>query len=166
MRLQIIKSKNAQSLYVVKSTYENKKRSNKVVEKLGTYKELQQKVAPEDPIEWAKRYVEELNEKEKNGTREIIVKYSPTKSIEKNKQLSFNVGYLFLEKIYYLLGLNEVCNNISKKYKFKYNLNNILSRLIYGRIIFPSSKLATFELSKKFIEQTNFELHDVYRALK
>ena len=166
MRLQIIKSKNAQSLYVVKSTYENKKRSNKVVEKLGTYKELQQKVAPEDPIEWAKKYVEKLNEKEKNGTREIIVKYSPTKSIEKNKQLSFNVGYLFLEKIYYLLGLNDICNNISKKYKFKYNLNNILSRLIYGRIIFPSSKLATFELSKKFIEQPNFELHDVYRALE
>ena len=166
MRLQIIKSKNAQSFYVVKSTYENKKRSNKVVEKLGTYKELQQKVAPEDPIEWAKRYVEELNEKEKNGTREIIVKYSPTKSIEKNKQLNFNVGYLFLEKIYYLLGLNDICNNISKKYKFKYNLNNILSSLIYGRIIFPSSKLATFELSKKFIEQPNFELHDVYRALE
>ena len=166
MRLQIIKSKNAQSFYVVKSTYENQKRSNIVVEKLGTYKELQQKVAPEDPIEWAKRYVEELNEKEKNGTREILVKYSPVKSIEKNEQLNFNVGYLFLEKIYYLLGLNEICNNISKKYKFKYNLNNILSRLIYGRIIFPSSKLATFELSKKFIEQPNFELHDVYRALE
>ena len=55
MRLQIIKSKNAQSLYVVKSTYINKKRSNKVVEKLGTYEELKLKVFPEDPIEWAKK---------------------------------------------------------------------------------------------------------------
>ena len=36
MRLQIVKSKNAQSFYVVKSTYIKGKRSNKVVEKLGT----------------------------------------------------------------------------------------------------------------------------------
>ena len=42
MRLQIIKSKNAQSLYVVKSVYRNKKRTNKVVEKLGTYEKLKQ----------------------------------------------------------------------------------------------------------------------------
>ena len=35
MRLQIVKSKNAQSLYVVKSIYHNKKRTNKVIEKLG-----------------------------------------------------------------------------------------------------------------------------------
>lgn len=48
----------------------------------------------------------------------------------------------------------------------KYDLNNILSRLIYGRIIFPSSKLATNELSRKFIEQPNFELQNIYRALE
>ena len=41
-----------------------------------------------------------------------------------------------------------------------------MSRLIYGRIIFPSSKLATLELSKKFIEQPNFELQHIYRALE
>ena len=165
MRLQIVKSKNAQSLYVVKSVYHNKKRTNKVVEKLGTYDYLKS-VLNEDPITWAKKYVEELNKKEKEGTRDILVKYSPTKIIEKNLQTSFNVGYLFLEKIYYDLGLNNICSEISNKYKFNYDLDNILSRLIYSRIIYPSSKLATFELSKKYIEQPNFELHDIYRALE
>lgn len=165
MRLQIVKSKNAQSLYVVKSIYHNKKRTNKVIEKLGTYENLK-KVLNEDPIIWAKKYVDELNLKEKEGTRDVLVKYSPTKIIEKNLQNSFNVGYLFLEKIYYELGLNNICNEISSKYKFSYDLNNILSRLIYSRIIYPSSKLATFELSKKYIEQPNFELHDVYRSLE
>ena len=38
--------------------------------------------------------------------------------------------------------------------------------MLYGRIIFPASKLATQELSKKFIEQPNFELHHIYRALE
>ena len=165
MRLQIIKSKNAQSLYVVKSVYHNKKRTNKVVEKLGTYEKLKQTLN-EDPIEWAKKYVEKLNEQEKNGTRNILVKYNPSKIIEKNQQISFNGGYLFLEKIYYELGLNAICKDISQKYKFAYDLNNILSRLIYSRIIYPSSKLATFELSKRYIEQPNFELHDIYRALE
>ena len=160
MRLQIVKSKNAQSLYVVKSIYHNKKRTNKVIEKLGTYENLK-KVLNEDPIVWAKKHVDELNMKEKEGTRDVLVKYSPTKIIEKNLQTSFNVGYLFLEKIYYELGLNNICNKISDKYKFAYDLNNILSRLIY-----PSSKLATFQLSKKYIEQPNFELHDIYRALE
>ena len=165
MRLQIVKSKNAQSLYVVKSIYHNKKRTNKVIEKLGTYEHLKN-ILHEDPIAWAKKYVEELNKKEKEGTREIIVKYSPTKIIEKNLQTSFNIGYIFLEKIYYELGLNDICNNINNKYKFDYDLNSILSRLVYSRIIYPSSKLATFELSKKYIEQPNFELHDIYRALE
>lgn len=40
MRLQISKSKNAQSFYVIRSCYINGKHSSKVVEKLGTYEEL------------------------------------------------------------------------------------------------------------------------------
>lgn len=165
MRLQIIKSKNAQSLYVVKSVYHNKKRTNKVVEKLGTYENLKETLN-QDPIKWAKNYVEKLNQQEKEGTRNILVKYTPTKIIEKNQQNSFNGGYLFLEKIYYELGLNNICKDISQKYKFEYDLDNILSRLVYGRIIFPASKLATNDLSKKFIEQPTFELQHIYRALE
>ena len=166
MRLQIVKSKNAQSLYVVKTIYNNKKRTNKVVEKLGTYENLKKKLYPNEPIEWAKKYVEELNKQEQEGTRNIIVKYNPTKIIEKDVQKLFNGGYLFLEKIYYELGIDKICKQISENYKFEYDLNNILSRLLYGRIIFPSSKLATYNVSKQFIEQPNFELHHIYRALE
>ena len=166
MRLQIVKSKNAQSLYVVKTIYNNKKRTNKVVEKLGTYENLKKKLYPNEPIEWAKKYVEELNKQEQEGTRNIIVKYNPTKIIEKDVQKLFNGGYLFLEKIYYELGIDKICKQISENYKFEYDLNNILSRLLYGRIIFPSSKLATYNLSKQFIEQPNFELQHIYRALE
>ena len=166
MRLQIVKSKNAQSLYVVKSVYHNKKRTNKVIEKLGTYEQLKQKLISEDPIEWAKKYVDDLNKKENENTRIILVKYNSNKIIEKNVQSSFNGGYLFLEQIYYALGLDKICKDISKKYKFQYDLDSILSRLIYGRIIFPASKLATNDLAKKFIEQPNFELQHIYRALE
>ncbi len=166
MRLQVVKSKNAASLYVVKSIFENGKRSSKVVEKLGTFAELQKKLDGDDPIEWGKKYVDQLNKKEKEQKLEVLVKYSPTKQILINEQRSFNGGYLFLQHIYHELGLPKICKTISNNYKFNFNLDSILSRLIYGRIIFPASKLATNDLSKEFIEQPNFELQHIYRALE
>ena len=167
MRLQVSKTKNAASFYVVKSVYLDGKRTNKVVEKLGTYEELKEKLGDKDPYEWAEEYVKNLNRLEKeNKQPDVIAKYSPIKLIEKGKQQSFNGGYLFLQQIYYELGLNKICKKISDKYKFTYDLNSILSRLIYGRVIFPASKLATNQLSKRFIEQPNFDLHHIYRALE
>lgn len=166
MRLSFSKSKNATSLYVIKDVVENNKRTTKVVEKLGTLDDLEKKLNGQDPIEWAKKYVQDLYEKEKEEKREVIVKYSQSKMIKKNEQHLYNGGYLFIQQIYYALGLHKICNEISRKYKFTFDLNSILSRLIYSRILFPASKLATNQLSKKFIEQPNFELQHIYRALE
>lgn len=167
MRLSLVKSKNTVQFYVIQS-YRNKngKNTSKIFEKLGNLEQVTKRANGQDPFEWAKEYIHKLNIKEKNNELEIILKKSTSKLIPKNCQTFFNGGYLFLEKIFYELGLNDICNEISSKYKFAYDLNNILSRLIYSRIIYPSSKLATFELSKKYIEQPNFELHDIYRALE
>jgi len=166
MRLSVSKSKNSTSLYVIKSTYENGVHSSKVVEKLGTVKDLSKRLNGQDPIEWAKKYIEELNKKEDEENREIIVKYSPSKVIVKGEQHSFNGGYLFLQQIYHELKLNKICAQISRKYKFTFDMSSILSRLLYARIIYPCSKLATFQLSSRFIEQPNFELQHIYRALE
>ena len=166
MRLQISKSKNASSLYVTKSIYVNGVSTSKVVEKLGTYDELKEKLNGEDPIEWAKAYVAELTRKEKEEKREVMVRYSPAKQIDKDEQKTFNGGYLFLQQIYHQLGLSKISKVISDKYKFTYNLDSVLSRLVYSRIIFPASKLATCEQSKLFMEQPEFELQHVYRSLE
>ena len=166
MKLTISKSKNASSLYVTKSIYVNGVHTSKIVEKLGTYADLEKKLNGEDPIEWAKAYVAELTRKEKEEKREVMVRYSPAKQIEKDEQKSFNGGYLFLQQIYHQLGLSKISKVISDKYKFTYNLDSVLSRLVYSRIIFPASKLATCEQSKLFMEQPEFELQHVYRSLE
>lgn len=166
MQLKISRSKNSASLYVIKSTWINSVHSTKIVEKLGTYADLQKQLNGQDPIEWANKYIQELNQKEKEEQREVLVKYSPAKQIAKDEQHFFNGGYLFLQQIYHSLGLHKICKVVSEKHKFSFNLNSILSRLVYGRIIFPSSKLATCELSKDFLEQPDFELQHVYRALE
>ncbi len=166
MRLSFSKSKNATSLYVIKDVIDGNKRTTKIVEKLGTVKELQEKLGGQDPIKWAKDYINELNKMEEEQNREVIVKYSQSKQIDKDVQKSFNGGYLFLQQLYHMLGLNHVCNDISDKYKFSFNLGSILSRLVYGRILFPSSKLNTYQQSKYLLEQPDFELQHIYRALE
>ena len=166
MRLSISKSKNATSLYVIKSLIIDGKRTSKVVEKLGTLSDLEKKLSNKDPIEWAKKHIKELNKNEKDNNVEIIAKFSESKPIPRDIKVLFNGGYLFLQDIYYNLGLNKICNQISDKYKFSFDLNTILSRLIYTRILYPSSKLSSFKASANFIEQPNFQLQQIYRALE
>lgn len=166
MRLSVSRSKNAASLYVIESTYINGVHSSKIVEKLGTYDELKKKLGGQDPYEWAKEYIAELNKLDKEKNRKVLVPYSPNKLIPKGEQRSFNGGYLFLQNIYHQLKLDKICNNISDRHKFSFDLNQILSRLLYGRILFPASKLSTFRLSGCFLEQPTFDLQHVYRALE
>ncbi|MBQ7140293.1 MAG: IS1634 family transposase [Bacilli bacterium] len=166
MRLSISKSKNTELFYIIESTYINKKHSTRIVEKLGNLDEVKTKANGKDPYLWAKEYAEKLTLQEKENKRTIIKSYSQNKLISKNEKINFNCGYLFLQKIYYDLKLNKICNTISDKYQFKFDLNDILSKLVYGRIIFPSSKLKTFEESQKFLEGPNFEYHHIGRALE
>lgn len=164
MRLKITKTKSATNYYIIKDINKNGKRSTAIYERLGTEEEITKRANGEEIFTWIKNYIDELNTN--NESISIITKHSPNKIIDKNKQNLFNCGYFFLEKLYYELKLNKICDEISEKYSFKYDLNNILSRLLYGRIIYPSSKLETYKLSKNFIEQPNFELHHIYRALE
>lgn len=164
MRLKITKTKSATNYYIIKDINKNGKRSTAIYERLGTEEEITKRANGEEIFTWIKNYIDELNTNKESIS--IITKHSPNKIIDKNKQNLFNCGYFFLEKLYYELKLNKICDEISEKYSFKYDLNNILSRLLYGRIIYPSSKLETYKLSKNFIEQPNFELHHIYRALE
>lgn len=166
MRLKVSRSKNSASLYVTKTVYEGKKEKTITVEKLGTEVELREKLNGADPYEWAKKHIEKLNKQERENSRQVIIPFEQSKLISKNEQRSFNGGYLFLQQLYHKLKLNTICKDISNRYKFQFNLDSILSRLIYGRIIFPTSKLGTFELSQSFLEAPDFEIQHIYRALE
>ena len=145
MRLHVSKSKNSASLYVIKSVYNSVTQSNSsvIVEKLGTEAELREKLSGQDPYVWAKEYIKELNKSEKEASSSVMVQYSPTKLIPKEKQRSFNGGYLFLQKIYHELGLDTICQQIAKRHQFSYPLDSILSRLIYGFFF----RVPSFQLS-------------------
>lgn len=165
MRINKTKSKNQEHFSIIKDIVKNGKRTTCVYENIGNLDKLKQRAKDEDPFEWLKKYVEELNKKEKEERLPVIIRKDPSKIIDKNVQTSFNVGYLFLQDIYYKLGLQNICEAISNRHKFKFDLNNILSNMIYSRIIYPASTLKTLELSKNFLEQPNFCYQHVERAL-
>ena len=164
MRLKISKSKNTSLFYIIKDYTKNGKRSTKVVKRIGNLDEVKKLAGNQNYKDWLKEYVKKYNDE--HCKKEIItIKKNNKKIIESNVNNSFNVGYLFLEKLYNDLKIKDICNQIQSQYKFEFDLNEVLSYLVFARIIYPSSKLETFKQCQNFIEQPKFKLHDEYRAL-
>lgn len=164
MRLKVSKSKNTTLFYIIKDYTKNGKRSTKIVKRIGNIEDVKIMAGNMDYNIWLKEYVKKFNE-EHGHNETILIKKNNNRLIEKDVNKLFNVGYLFLEKIYNDLNIKNICEEIQKKHQFHFDLNEILSYLVYARIIYPSSKLETFKQCKKFIKMSNFELHDEYRAL-
>ena len=164
MRLKVSKSKNTTLFYIIKDYTKNGKRSTKIVKRIGNIEDVKIMAGNMDYNIWLKEYVKKFNE-EHGHNETILIKKNNNRLIEKDVNKLFNVGYLFLEKIYNDLNIKNICEEIQKKHQFHFDLNEILSYLVYARIIYPSSKLETFKQCKKFIKMPNFELHDEYRAL-
>jgi len=166
MRLNTVKSPNAISYYVIKDYVKNGKRSSKVVEKLGTQEDLLTRSGGQDPVEWAKAYVEGLNRQEKEGQFEYVAKYSSARLLQKGQQRKYRGGYLFLQSLYHQLGLARICQQIEKKSKATYSLSDMLNMLVMTRILDPSSKRSSLTSAQDYLEKPDFPLHQIYRGLE
>ena len=166
MKLTISRSKNAESYYVQKSYRTDSGRSStRTVERLGTIEEVKARFGEENTMEAVKAYIRELTKADKEQSRDVVIKMSQSKMLRKDEQRCYNGGYLFLQKVYHELGLDKVCKRIEKRHKNKYDLNGILSMLLYTRILYPGSKLSSLEDAKRFIERPEANIHQAYRAL-
>lgn len=166
MKVCISKSKNTTIYYLSKSVRIGSRTTTKTVEKIGTYDEIKEKCGDMEPLEWAKKYAAKRSAEEKAAKQDVIMKCSSSMLIDKNVRRSCNAGYLFLLDIYYSLGIDKICAEISEKYKFEYDLNEILSLLVCSRIIAPGSKRSSLEEANGFVEQPKCSLHQIYRALE
>ena len=166
MKVSVSKSKNTTIYYLSKSVRIDGRVTTKTIERIGSYDEIKKICGDMDPLEWAKQYAAKRSAEEKASKKDVIIKYSSSARIEKNACRSVNIGYLFLKDIYYDLGIDSICSKIAEKYKFEFDLNDILSMLVFARVIYPGSKKSSLELSQKFLEKPGCELHQVYRALE
>lgn len=166
MKVCISKSKNTTIYYLSKSVRIGSRTTTKTIEKIGTYDEIKEKCGDMEPLEWAKKYAAKRSAEEKAAKQDVIMKCSSSMLIDKNVRRSCNAGYLFLLDIYYSLGIDKICTEISEKYRFEYDLNEILSMLVCSRIIAPGSKRSSLEEANGFVEQPKCSLHQIYRALE
>ena len=170
MRLHISKSKNAESFYISKGYVNDKGVSTSViVRKLGTLKELLPEHGPtrDDVVAWCKEQckLETLKYKEEQKSKSIQITFHADRQICYDHQVFHRGGYLFLQYFYYRLHIDKICRKLRDKYKFKYDINAILSDMIYTRILEPSSKRSSYTVASEFLEKPSYQLHDIYRAL-
>ena len=170
MNLHITKSKNAESFYICKSYAKaNGGTTSTIVRKLGTLEHLLLEHGPtrDDVLAWAKNEVkiETQKYKEEKKAKTVLIPFHADRQLDFDKQAFFRGGYLFLQSVYYQLQMNKICRKLKRNYKFKYDINAILSDLIYTRILEPCSKRSSFKAASEFLEKPSYVLHDVYRAL-
>ena len=170
MRVTTSKSKNAESFYISKGYVNDKGVSTSVIiRKLGTLKDLLPEHGPtrDDVMAWAKEQarIETLKYKQEKEEKQIKLTFHADRPLDYDKQVFYRGGYLFLQSIYYQLQINKICRKLKLKYKFKYDINAILSDLIYARILEPCSKRSSYKAASEFLEKPSYKLHDVYRAL-
>lgn len=166
MRVKKSISKNSINYAIIKDIKVGNKRTSTIVENLGNHETLQKRHPDIEPLEWAKLRAKELTELEKENNQEILIKLSEKKSLKHNQLSEYHGGYLFLQAIYHQLGLHQIAKQIQKRHRFTFNLDAILSRLIYGRILSPASKRSTLQFSQTLLEASNLDLQHFYRGLE
>lgn len=170
MRVTTSKSKNSESFYITKSyTNAQGKSTSTTIKKLGTLAELSERLGTDRDgvMAWAKEQARIETEKYKKETEDavVMIPFHSNRPMDYNRKKLFTGGYLFLQSIYYGLKMDSICRKIRSRYKYEYDLNAILSDLIYTRVLEPSSKKSSFQAAKRFLEAPSYELHDIYRAL-
>ena len=170
MRITTSKSKNSESFYITKSfTNSQGKSTSKTIRKLGTLAELSKQLGTDRDgvMAWAKEQarLETLKYKSETEDAVVLIPFHSNRLMDYNRKKLFTGGYLFIQSVYYNLKMDSICRKIKSRHPFEYDLNAILSDLIYTRILEPSSKSSSFKAAKQFLEAPAYELHDVYRAL-
>ena len=152
MRLGWAKTKYSISYYVQKTVYVNGKNKSQVVKRLGSEKYICETYGVTDAKAWAKEQVRLMNEAEKEDAVTFTIELNSGTDLVMDEQRRFNGGYLFLQSIYYELGLHRICRAISSRHPFEYDLNDIMSRLIYTRILYA---LTLKTIRKPLLESIN-----------
>ena len=168
MYVSITGATSNKNVYICRSyRKENGKTSSKIYRKLGKLNDLLEQFSGDYDamMAWAKLEAQKDTDQYNDNTRNISVSFSRLACIPKDEQRFFNVGYLFLQNIFAELKIDSICRKISKKHKYSYDFNAIITDLVFARILSPSSKLSSYTYCKTLLEPPKYELQNIYRAL-
>lgn len=169
MKLSYNRNSKDPIYYISQSIRNGKKTTSFNVCKIGKHSELLAQ-GIENPLEYAKNQVKKYN----NSLLEEKVSYSIDINFEEkvspsventSKSLSSNIGYFYLQHFYSKLKIKDLLNDISKDRKFNFNINDITRFLVFDRILYPKSKLATVNNLNFYYEKPEFSHQNVLRAM-
>lgn len=138
---------------------ESGKSRQKTIKNIGWLNELKKQYS--DPIS---HFREVAKQNKIEDITEYTIKNMDSKLIDENDNPK-NLGYVVLKKVYNELGIASLLKQVQKNTKIEFDLNDILSLLVYMRILKPGSKKEAFENKKLLFERYDFSLDDVYRSL-
>ena len=168
MYVSITGNKGNQDVYI-KQSYrkDNGKTSSRIYKKLGKYNTLLEQFSGNEKelMDWAKKEAEKETLAYNQQKEKVSLSLSPLARIPLDEERVFNIGYLFLQKICSELRMDNICRNIRNHHKFSYDFQEILTDLIYTRILAPSSKLSSYKYCHSLLEPPKYSLQDLYRAL-
>lgn len=128
-------SKKGLYLQIYQSYYvPGKGKRNKSYQVIGYVNDLKEK-GNEDPIAYAQKFVDELNEKAEKRRPVQIGDTSASK----------NIGYFLVKAMIDTLGVDDVMNIMTQNKRFKFQVSDFVRTMIYAQIANPGSKLKASE---------------------
>lgn len=167
MRLNKSSSKNSCIYYAVETVRDKSgKKTTRVYERIGTYAELLER-GIKDPEEYARKRIEEINSKLEHDVLDLNIQVDFSENLESTssttESVGRNIGWLYLKNIMDQLRFEDFGG--FKETKAQYDAVGMTKHVVASRIMWPESKKASWEHSKRFLGVTEYALHDVYRYL-
>lgn len=159
--LKKTKNKKGTYLQIYESFYDPERKcgAHRSYKPLGYIHELQAR-GIDDPIAFYGNVVKKLNDEHKNRIQE-----------EKSRQISEEspeklLGYFPIKNLNDSLGCKKYIDLMQTATNFRFNVFDMMSDLIYARIVQPCSKLKTYiEVIPKLFKKHPFSLDQMYAGL-
>lgn len=107
--------------------------------------------------------IEGLEASKIKSDEKIILSFSKEDFISNPK----NIGYFLLDSLYEKLGIYDVLNRTKNDDKIKYDLNGLTKLFVFGRILKPASKKATFKDKNRYLfpVTSSENVKEIYKVL-
>jgi hypothetical protein len=169
MKLWYDKKSKDPIYYVQIGVRNGKKVTSKNIARIGKHSELLK--ITDDPLTYAKEQVAKYNEETKTNIKvdmevhlDFAEKIKSTGNAASASTLK-NIGYLYLQRLYYQLEIDKFFNDITKNRKISFKPDIVNRFMTYSRILDPDSKLGSFEKLNTFYEEPVFDYQHIMRTM-
>ena len=169
MKLNYDKKSKDPTYFIQLGIRNGKKTTTKNVARIGKHSELLK--ITDDPLAYAKEQVKKYNEEYQKQNRvslEIKVdfaeKIKATNAVSSKSSL-LNIGYFFLQQFYHDLEIAPFFKSITAGMKNEFDPDLVNRFLTFSRILYPDSKLGTYQDLGRYYEQPDFDYVHILRTM-